>query len=308
MKKQLRSFILFFALFTSSVVVSQPAWQPEICAVTVDSATASYISVIWTKPVATDIDSFYIYRADSIPWNYVKIAAVDYADSSVYDDIAVNVNTSWYKYKISAVDLGGIEGVQSDAANSCWLDVVPNMGAGYYTCQWNVYQNNANPPFNVKCMWDSLGGVAMTQVGGNMSTSWTSWNHIGFSLATSSTYRLEVEISNGCSPERAIINTSRSNLKNVSNPTLLIVNAEQAESLVRAFPNPANGNLNLEWNAAMKIEKISVTDLAGKLVFSLIPNESELKRTIGLNSIESGIYFVNFYSAKGIVSKRVIKE
>ncbi len=307
MKKLIRFVIAVVSFLTASLSFSQPVWQPEICLVTVDSATATYISVVWNKPVATDIDSFYIYRADTAPWNYIKVAAIDFADSSVYDDIAVNVNTSWYKYKISAVDFSGIEGPQSVAANSCWLDVVPNMGSGYYTCSWNSYVNTMNPPFMVKCMWDSLGGTAMNQVGGNMIT-FNSWNHTGYSQANSSTYRLEVEVNNSCSPSRAIINTSRSNLKNVANPALLIETAEQAADLVRAFPNPANGSLNLEWNAAMNVEQVYVTDLVGKIVFTFAPTADQLKQVIDLNTIENGIYFVNFQSAKGVVSKRIVKQ
>lgn len=305
MKKQLRSFLLAFSLILAATGFSQPAWTPELCLVTVDSATASYISVLWNKPVATDIDSFYIYRADSTTGAFQKIAAVDYADSSAYDDIAVNVNTTWYTYMISAIDHSGIEGPQSNPANTCLLDVVPFMGSGYFTCMWNPYTNNFNPGQNFRCMWDSLGGTAMTQIGGLMPMAWSSWNHTGFSLHTSSMYRLEVDLSGSCSPSRAIINTSRSNLKNVANPTMLIQTPEHAAGLARVFPNPCNGIFNLEWNAALGVSKIEVRDVAGRLVHAFTPAENQLKKALDLTGSADGIYFVNFYSGKGVVSKRI---
>lgn len=306
MKKLLQNFSLLLFVFTGAAGFSQSTWNPEICLVTVDSSTASYINVIWNKPSVTDIDSFYIYRADSNQTSFQKIAAIAFEDSSVYDDIAVNVNTTWYSYMISALDTNGVEGLQSSPANSCLLDVVPDLSNGYYTCKWNLYQNSSNFPTLSRCLWDSLGNAnSMQQVGNNFPASWTSWNHTGYSQAANSIYRLEVEVGSACSPERAIINSSRSNLKGVANPTLLIKTPEEASSLVRVFPNPSNGIFMLEWNAAMNVMQIEIVDVTGRVIRSFSAGENQLKKSIQLNEA-NGIYFVNFLSAKGVVSKKIV--
>lgn len=301
--KFLFSGILFLI---SSISFSQPVWNPAICLVTVDELTASYITVIWDKPLASDIDSFYIYRTDSTNQLFAKISAVSYSDSSYYNDVAVSVNTTWYKYKISAIDLAGTEGALSPWAGNCLLDVVPNFVVGAYTCSWNAYQNASNTPTVLRCMWDSIGAGAMnTQIGNNMPPSWTSWNHTGYSLAANSQYRLEVDMGSACSPTRSIINTSRSNIKNLANPLLLIKTPEQLNYLVKTFPNPNNGEFFLEWNASLQITKIEIIDLTGRIIQTITPLQLQLKKTISLNNNASGIYFVNFYSSNGLISKKI---
>jgi hypothetical protein len=307
--KKLYSSITLFVLLFSGLAFSQPQWAPEICMVTVDSATATYISIIWNKPAATDIDSFYIYRADSNQTNWARIAAIAYEDSSVYDDIAVNVNTIWYAYKINALDTNGVQGAKSLWVSSFLLDVTPDVANGYFTCNWNAYNNPYNTGNLVRCIWDSLGNAnSMQQIGSNFSPSLTTWNHTGYSNAAQSIYRVEAEATNSCTPERALINTSRSNLRGVANPTANIKTMEQLLSLVRVFPNPSANFIQLEWNAALGIKKIELTDVRGRTIQTLIPESTLLKKTIELKDVESGIYFVNFYSVKGIVSNRIIKD
>ena len=306
----MRKILSFFTLTLSLFVMAQPAWQPEICLVTVDSATSTFISVIWNKPVVTDIDSFYIYRADTSSGQFSKIAAVDYADTSVYDDISVNVNATWYSYLISAIDFNGNEGAKSDTANACLLDVVPNLASGFYTCKWNKYNNGINLPSFYRCMWDSTGNTgSLQQIGSNFSPTWSSWNHYGYSQANTSVYRLEVEVSNACNPSRGLVNTSRSNVKNVANPlTLSLESGADLVKLTRAFPNPVSDNLFLEWNAALGVQRIDMLDVAGKLVLSFIPTEKQLKTSLSLSETPEGVYLVRFSTAGGLLVRKIVKQ
>ncbi|MBC7865283.1 MAG: T9SS type A sorting domain-containing protein [Bacteroidia bacterium] len=300
----MKKIITTLCLISALAGFSQPTWNPEICMVTVDSATASYVSVIWNKPAVTDIDSFYVYREVTVSV-FSKIAAVAYTDSSVYDDIAVNVNTTSYNYKISAIDLSGIEGQQSNASNSIKLNVA--FKAGYDSCWWTSFQNFSNPATGLRCVWDSSGAMAaFAPIGSTFSPTWVTWNHMNQSAADSSHYRLEAYVTNSCDPSRAIINTSRSNVKNLASPTMFINDPQQANLLVRAFPNPSNGIFNLEWNGSMQIGKIEIVDVAGQIVQSFIPEKELLKKTVDLSSNAKGFYFVRFHSAKGIISKRIV--
>jgi hypothetical protein len=304
MKKRLQKLFICLSLFSATGFSAQSLWTAEICIVTVDSATMSYISVIWNKPAVTDIDSFYIYR-ENTSGVFVKIGAVAYADSSVYDDIAVDVNAQAYAYKISALDTLGTEGLQSPEARTAFLTVTPN--GSYNTCAWANYQNTVNPPANLNCIWDSTGSGSFVQIGSTFPSSWTSWNHNNFSAADSSHYCLLSHMSNSCSPSRAVVNTSRSNIKNLVNPSAYINTAEEAEKLVRAFPNPAGGTLNLEWNGSMQVSTIEITGLRGELVYSFSPVKGLFKQSLDISSYAKGIYFVRFYTAKGALAKRIVK-
>jgi hypothetical protein len=86
------------------------------------------------------------------------------------------------------------------------------------------------------------------------------------------------------------------------------LNAEDYDSGIKMFPNPSANFIQLEWNAALGIKKIELTDVRGRIIQTLIPESTLLKKTIELKDVESGIYFVNFYSVKGIVSNRIIKD
>jgi hypothetical protein len=306
MKKKLSSIIVFQLLFC--FINAQSSWNPEICLVTVDSATSTYISVIWNKPVVNDIDSFYIYRADSNQTNFSKIASVSYADSSVYDDIGVNVNTTWYSYLISAIDTNGIEGLKSDTANTCLLNVVPNIASGYFKCMWNSYKNGANNPTFVRCMWDSLGNTSgLQQIGVNWAPTLTSWNHLGYSQAAQSVYRLENEVSNPCSPERGVINTSRSNVRNVANPLTLSNDLNSLfEKLTRIFPNPGSDFLNIEWNPSLEITSIELVDALGKKISDVKVGNNQLKETLNITELDRGVYFILFVGKNGINKKRFV--
>lgn len=308
MKKTLQFIFVLFAL--TGNVVAQSAWMPEICLVTVDSATSTYVSIIWNKPAVTDIDSFYIYRADSNQTNFTRIAAISFTDSSAYDDIGVNVNTTWYSYLLSTVDTNGIEGSKSDTASTCLLNVVPNIASGYFKCIWNKYNNDANASTLVRCMWDSLGNTSgLHQIGVNWAPTLTSWNHMGYSQATQSVYRLENEVTNACSPERGIINTSRSNVRNVANPLTLSANIQLLnDKLVRLFPNPSSEFLNLEWNPSLEIKEIKILDASGRTTESFLIPVNQLQQKLDIFNYQRGVYFICFYSKYGNLVKKIIKQ
>ncbi len=79
------------------------------------------------------------------------------------------------------------------------------------------------------------------------------------------------------------------------------IEEENAQIDVSVYPNPTFGVVHIAHS--QQIEKIEVINLSG-LVFD-VPFENN---TINMNDLSSGIYFVNIYTDKGIVSKKVIKK
>ncbi len=79
------------------------------------------------------------------------------------------------------------------------------------------------------------------------------------------------------------------------------IEEENAQIDVSVYPNPTFGVVHIAHSR--QIEKIEVINLSG-LVFD-VPFENN---TINMNDLSSGIYVVNIYTDKGIVSKKVIKK
>lgn len=68
------------------------------------------------------------------------------------------------------------------------------------------------------------------------------------------------------------------------------------------YPNPARNEVNFHVNKEMKIYGVQIFDSTGKLIIQ--PKISENK--INTTPLNSGIYFVNFQTDKGIVSEKLI--
>jgi hypothetical protein len=75
--------------------------------------------------------------------------------------------------------------------------------------------------------------------------------------------------------------------------------------LIKIFPNPVNEILNIEVPDRIRLSKIILIDLTGRLVYTF----GTTIRTINLEKIESGSYFMVFNTEyNGKVIKRIIKE
>ncbi len=70
---------------------------------------------------------------------------------------------------------------------------------------------------------------------------------------------------------------------------------------VSLFPNPASEQLNLISN--YNIKRIKVLNFAGQIIFNNVLNESN--PTINISEFESGIYFIEIETDKGITTKKV---
>jgi hypothetical protein len=80
------------------------------------------------------------------------------------------------------------------------------------------------------------------------------------------------------------------------------------ESLkVALYPNPAQQTLFIELgNAPLTIDELTVFDIQGKLLLSLIPKGSST--AIDISSLSSGNYFLRMSSGKDTMTKRFIKK
>jgi hypothetical protein len=80
-----------------------------------------------------------------------------------------------------------------------------------------------------------------------------------------------------------------------------------SNSGLNIFPNPANDKLNI--NLDQSIDQITFTNSLGQEVMSTTMQDNNSKNSIHIKELNTGIYFVSFYSeGKKIAVKKLIKE
>jgi hypothetical protein len=88
------------------------------------SATGSYDAVLldWQNIAADDLDGYHVYRAQSPSGPYTRLTAEHLAYGSRYQDRSAVPHVT-YHYRVSAVDVYGNEGIQSDSRSAAALAV-----------------------------------------------------------------------------------------------------------------------------------------------------------------------------------------
>ncbi|MCT8340613.1 T9SS type A sorting domain-containing protein [Flavobacteriaceae bacterium TK19130] len=73
---------------------------------------------------------------------------------------------------------------------------------------------------------------------------------------------------------------------------------------INVYPNPVGNQLLIDNNKHIKIDKITVSDILGKVVLI----EKNIVNQLNLSELKSGILFINFETDNGIITKKIIKE
>lgn len=98
-------------------------------------------------------------------------------------------------------------------------------------------------------------------------------------------------------PVEAIVDTS-CNVTSINESGAL-------DAAISLYPNPSNGNFTVEVNGK-SLERITVLDMAGKLVYSVANESTQTKFQINGSNWDSGVYFVKVSTDIGIVHKKII--
>jgi len=78
------------------------------------------------------------------------------------------------------------------------------------------------------------------------------------------------------------------------------VHNQQLANKINLFPNPAKSQLFI--NTDLNISQIKIYSINGQML-----QESKVKNVINLNSLESGIYLIQFTCKEGLVTKKFVK-
>ena len=88
----------------------------------------------------------------------------------------------------------------------------------------------------------------------------------------------------------------------------LAVNYFNNEELIRVYPNPSNGLLNIRINKFVGKVTIEVVDLNGRSVFSQTDANFNIEKSININSLQSGVYIVKLTGDNLNYSQKLIKN
>ncbi|MCU0432498.1 MAG: FG-GAP-like repeat-containing protein [Bacteroidia bacterium] len=275
----------------------------DVCLVTVDS-NSQYNRVVWEKPVATDIDSFFIFR--EITANvYVQVGAVDYDSLSVFVDSVyqplANPNVTYHRYKIASVDSCGNQSPQSVHHRTLFLQSNVGVG-GVVNLSWSQYEGAVVSFYRI--LRDSTNNgqwEVIDSVSGN-NTLYTDINPPVSAAVNNIRYKLQTVWLVSCNPTRNIV-TSESNLGDV--PRILFSVAEFGlGGQVFVYPNPSDGNFAVTCPYSETGYRLAVYDAPGRLVYTQDVESRNLSRgqnriDLPLAQLASGTYFLVMQDAEG---------
>lgn len=280
----------------------------QICVVTVDSSSV-HNEIIWQKNGASNVDSFRVYRMQSLVLDTL-IGTVDYADLSKMVDVNSNPNVTSYTYKIAAVDFCGNEGPISLPHQTIHLQSIYSPAPQKTDLSWNLYDGALVNNYRVLRDTNNSGNwvVLINSLAPNV-TSFTDLNIPP--TANSVQYRVDVIWSNSCDPTarvaQSIINTTKSNTKDliISIPTSIKAQNELLNSIL-LYPNPTKDVFDISLKAGIESMEIEIYNQLGSKLQSSHFNYTD-NASINISDLSSGIYYVIVKTQMGSVTKRVTK-
>ena len=86
------------------------------------------------------------------------------------------------------------------------------------------------------------------------------------------------------------------------------VEEDKLKTGISVYPNPTKGNLFIKNDRNINLEKVVIFDVSGRFIAQQDISNTYGLKTIHLNSISKGIYFVNIYSDLTFITKKITLE
>ena len=125
---------LFVDRDTSVTAIFSNVPDPQICMVSVQNGLNC---IVWNKE--EPCDKYIVYREGLVSGEYDPIAIVPYDSVSVYTDSTSRPTSRSYRYRISALDEDGVEGVISPLHKTMHLSINQGLG-GRWNLSWTPYE------------------------------------------------------------------------------------------------------------------------------------------------------------------------
>ena len=269
--------------------------SPNVCIVGMDSLTNEN-RIVWEKPIATGIDSFYVYKETNVSDVYTKIGATNYPDLAVFLDQNSNPAVQAYRYKLAILDTCGTETPLSDFHKTIHLTI--NQGVGNsWNLIWSHYEGLTFGSYNIYRGTNPTNISLLTTIQSNLN-SYTDLTPPTGPLY----YQIEVVNPVNCDPTKIInYGVSKSNIVNNG----LIGISEEVLSTLNIYPNPTNDKFTLSVSNDLLGKNYLIIDFSGRVISQGKINS--LIQTVDIQDISKGSYFLNI-DKSSVKAIKLIKQ
>ncbi|MEI6900964.1 MAG: T9SS type A sorting domain-containing protein, partial [Bacteroidota bacterium] len=201
------------------------------------------------------------------------------------------------KYKISLVNLDGIESEKSPYHKTIHLNINPGLYG--YNLIWNHYEGFEFLSYHI---WRKIGNASFELIAGVASNvdSYTDF----YTASGLSTYYIEVVRPEPCVPSVKSLEFASV----ISNPgTAAPLGIEEQEGAIILYPNPVQDKLEIVKNGiGIGPLNAKVFRVNGQIIrqLQLVDNRSE----IDLNDFTPGVYFIRISGENFTMVRKIIKE
>jgi hypothetical protein len=279
--------------------------------VTVDGQSV-YNYIYWDQTLYSNVDSFIIYR-ETMPSVYSRIGSVSSDSLSEFKDTARSIgpadgnpNLRSHKYKIQILDKCGNYSALSPYHSTIYIT---DDGLGMFS--WSspyAIEGGANPVLNYILLCDTANidfWIPVQTVSGTASSAIDP----GFANHSSiANWRVKTAWAISCTPTRATVNTTRSNIKHGLSVTSI---NELSFGSVAVYPNPANDLVSIGLSPEAGSVLVKFENSLGQLILTETVEASASKGTtkqFDVSSFPKGIYFISLESADKKVFKKLIVD
>ena len=273
--------------------------EVPICLVTVDDQSTHNI-VFWEEPADVSlIDSYFIYR-ETTSGVYSKIGSVHWSAQSEYHDNTANPNATSYRYKLSVLDICGVESALSPFHQTIHLQY---LGNGNFLWTFYLIEGSSNPVTSFNVYRDNLDDGNFQPIGLVPGTNST-FSDITYAAFPNSVYLVDVNWNISCSPPLPFVNTTRSNIRR---KTDVVSIQTLSPEYISIYPNPAEDIISVEFSPT-GISQLQLLNTLGQMVW----HEADLKthastaRTIHVGAFPKGVYVLAAETNQGWLRRKVV--
>jgi hypothetical protein len=293
---------------SSSVIISEPYPDAEICMVTVDSSVNKNM-IIWERTREQGIASYNVYKLYGN--KYVPIGNVPFnAKYSYYIDYQSSPDALAARYAITTIDTCGNESDFSAYHQTIHLGSSEGAEPGTKVLDWTPYLDESGifePEWYY--IWAGEKPDEM-EVVFTISGSFTEWNDTD--PGNRNYYKIEARKPNACfvtmpDDKKAGSGPFVHSLSNLEDNTLKSGIEDERSGSLNIRPNPFRIETKIQWNASgSKSSKIYIYNLQGKII-----KEEQIRNSheflLEREDLTSGVYFVKIISDKVYQGKLYVR-